>query len=72
MVHVDLIVRNANILTMDPRRPRARELAVLAGQVVAVDDVTGVSASREPLLRRASATRITTWLGTGWRSVSSI
>jgi len=46
MVHVDLIVRNANILTMDPRRPRARELAVLAGQVVAVDDVTGVSADR--------------------------
>ncbi len=37
-MHVDLIVRNANVLTLDERRPRARALAVLAGTVLAVGD----------------------------------
>jgi predicted amidohydrolase YtcJ len=45
-MHVDLIVDNANILTMDERRPRARALAVLAGRLVAVDDVAGLTADR--------------------------
>ncbi|MFP5347052.1 MAG: amidohydrolase [Actinomycetes bacterium] len=61
-MHVDLLVQNANILTLDddPRAQssgqsssgqpsglvRARSLAVLGGQVVAVDDVAGLTADR--------------------------
>jgi predicted amidohydrolase YtcJ len=45
-MHVDLIVKNADILTMDERHPRAHALAVQAGQLVAVDDLTGVTADR--------------------------
>jgi hypothetical protein len=33
----DLLVVNANVLTMDPARPRARSVAVAAGRVIAVD-----------------------------------
>ena len=45
-MHVDLIVRDGDIHTLDDRHPRARELAVLGGQVIAVDDLSGVTADR--------------------------
>lgn len=45
-MHVDLIVRDADIITLDDEHPRARSLAVLAGQVVAVDDLDGLTADR--------------------------
>jgi hypothetical protein len=34
----DLLLVNANALTMDPARPRARSVAVAAGRVLALDD----------------------------------
>lgn len=43
-MYVDLLVRNANIITLDPSRPRARRMAVHHGRVVALDpdeDVRG-------------------------------
>jgi predicted amidohydrolase YtcJ len=33
----DLLLVNANVLTMDPARPRARSVAITAGRIVAVD-----------------------------------
>jgi predicted amidohydrolase YtcJ len=45
-MHVDFIVKNANVLTMDKARPRAQQLAVQAGQLVAVGDVTGITSDR--------------------------
>jgi predicted amidohydrolase YtcJ len=33
----DLLMVNANVLTMDPARPRARSVAVAAGRIVALD-----------------------------------
>ena len=36
--HPELVIRNANIITIDPRRPRAQALAVQNGRFVAVGD----------------------------------
>ena len=35
---IDLLVANANVLTMDPARPRARSVAVSGGRIVALDE----------------------------------
>jgi hypothetical protein len=37
-VLIDLLVANANVLTMDPARPRARSVAVSGGRIVALDE----------------------------------
>src|ERR1700760_4795475 len=34
---VDLLLVNANVLTMDPARPRARSVAAAGGRIIAVD-----------------------------------
>jgi predicted amidohydrolase YtcJ len=34
----DLLITNANVLTMDPARPRARSVAVSGGRIVALDE----------------------------------
>ncbi|WP_190818473.1 amidohydrolase [Saccharopolyspora pogona] len=33
----DLIIRNANVITMDHRRPRARDVAIFGGRIAAID-----------------------------------
>jgi predicted amidohydrolase YtcJ len=38
MRHADLIVTNANLITLDPAQPRATAMAVLGGRIVAVGD----------------------------------
>lgn len=46
-MRLDLIVRDANILTMDEDRPAARSLGVLHGRVVGLDeDIEGLDAAR--------------------------
>ncbi|WP_244292967.1 amidohydrolase [[Micrococcus luteus] ATCC 49442] len=45
-MEVDLLVHNADIITMDEFRPRATSLAVLHGRIVAVGDTAGLSAKR--------------------------
>src|SRR5262245_30050014 len=35
---LDLLLRNAKVLTMDDRRPRARTVGVLHGRIVGLDD----------------------------------
>jgi predicted amidohydrolase YtcJ len=37
-LRLDLILENADVLTMDPRRPRARRIGVLHGRVVGLDE----------------------------------
>ncbi len=39
----DLVIRNANIITIDPRQPRAQSLAVRDGKFVAVGDNDSVN-----------------------------
>src|SRR5687768_13445287 len=41
---VDLLVHNADIITMDDCYPRATSFAVLRGRVVAVDETFGLNA----------------------------
>ena len=41
--HPELIIRNANIITIDPRRSRAQALAVQHGRFIAVGDDETVS-----------------------------
>ena len=41
--HPELLIRNANIITIDPRRPRAQALATRDGRFIAVGDDEGVS-----------------------------
>jgi predicted amidohydrolase YtcJ len=43
-VHIDLLVHNANVITMDPEHPRAHALAVHHGRVLAVDPDTALTA----------------------------
>ncbi len=46
-MRLDLIVRDANVLTMDDDRPTARSLGVLHGRVVGLDeDIDGLHADR--------------------------
>ena len=40
--HPELLIRNANIITIDPRRPRAQALAARDGRFIAVGDDEGV------------------------------
>src|ERR1700722_15875252 len=40
-IEADLLLVNANVLTMDPARPRARSVAVAGGRVVAPDPPPG-------------------------------
>jgi predicted amidohydrolase YtcJ len=37
-VRLDLILDNADVVTLDPRRPRARRVGVLNGRIVGLDD----------------------------------
>lgn len=37
-MHLDLVIENADIVTMDPRRPRAHRVGVLNGRVVGLDE----------------------------------
>lgn len=71
-MHVDLIVRNANVLTMDDQQPRASEFAVLAGLVVAVDNLEGITADHVLDVHGATVTpgfgdahNHTAWFGLG-------
>jgi predicted amidohydrolase YtcJ len=44
-LHADTIIRNANIITMDPTQPRASALAIRGGKFAAVgsnDDISGL------------------------------
>jgi predicted amidohydrolase YtcJ len=50
----DLLLVNANVLTMDPARPRARSVAVTGGRIVALDADPGEPASRVVDLRGAT------------------
>jgi predicted amidohydrolase YtcJ len=51
----DLLLVNANVLTMDPARPRARSVAVTGGRIVALDaDPGGEPARRVVDLRGAT------------------
>jgi predicted amidohydrolase YtcJ len=43
----DLLLVNANVLTMDPGRPRARSVAVAGGRIVALDADPGGRPARE-------------------------
>jgi predicted amidohydrolase YtcJ len=45
-VYVDLLVRNADIITLDPSRPRARSMAVHHGRVLALDPDDGIRGRR--------------------------
>lgn len=45
-MHVDLLVHNADVITMDERRPRARSIAVRRDRVVGLDVDGGVTATR--------------------------
>lgn len=42
-IYADTVIRNANIITIDNRRPRAEALAVLHGRFAAVRDVDDVA-----------------------------
>lgn len=43
-MELDLVLHNANVITVDEARPRARAVAVHAGRIVAVGDETDVAA----------------------------
>ena len=52
---LDLVLRDATVLTMDPRRPRASTVGVWHGLIVGVDEqVAGCRAAREVDLRGAT------------------
>src|ERR671933_1860271 len=38
----ELLIRNANIITLDPRRPRASALAVSGGRITAIGETTEI------------------------------
>src|SRR5919202_5092345 len=38
----DLLIRNANIITLDPRRPRASALAISGGRITAIGETTEI------------------------------
>jgi len=57
-VTADLLLTNANVLTMDPARPRARSVAIASGRILAVgagpDGPSGVQAREVADLRGAT------------------
>jgi len=70
---LDLLLRNANIITMDKRRPRATTLGVWQGRIVGLDDdLDGLGAAEVLDLAGATVTPgfidahcHTTWFGLG-------
>jgi predicted amidohydrolase YtcJ len=45
-LRLDLVLENADVVTLDPRRPRARSMGVLNGRIVGLDDdLDGCTAS---------------------------
>ena len=48
MLHADTIVRNANVITVDPRLPRAQAVAMRGGRFVAVGSNEDVDALKGP------------------------
>ena len=70
---LDLILTNANVLTMDPARPRAHTIGILGSRIVGLDDdVAGLGATEYRDLRGATVTPgfndahcHTTWFGLG-------
>jgi len=64
----DLLLVNANVLTMDPARPRARSVAVAGGRIVALDAGPAGRPARSSTCTerpccRGFMTRTTTWPG---------
>ncbi|MGI9613808.1 MAG: amidohydrolase [Acidimicrobiales bacterium] len=47
---LDLVLDNANVLTIDPARPRAGSIAVAAGRIVGVGDVGVFAGTGTPLI----------------------
>ncbi|HEY2281716.1 MAG TPA: amidohydrolase family protein, partial [Streptosporangiaceae bacterium] len=43
-VPADLLLVNANVLTMDPSRPRAQSVAIAGGRIIALDPAPGLRA----------------------------
>nr|WP_051442024.1 amidohydrolase [Arthrobacter sp. H14] len=74
---LDLLLHNANVLTMDPWRPRATSIGVLGGRILGMDDdVASLTAREEVDLRGACVTPgfidahcHTTWFGLGLAEV---
>lgn len=72
-MQLDLILRNADVVTMDRARPSASDVGILNGQIVGLDDdLSGLSAREERDLRGATVTPgfidahcHTTWFGLG-------
>ncbi|WP_113718215.1 amidohydrolase [Arthrobacter dokdonensis] len=70
---IDLILSNANVITMDPARPAAHTIGVLNGRIVALDDeLRGLGAREHRDLNGATVTPgfndshcHTTWFGLG-------
>lgn len=55
-MHVDLLVRNANIITLDERHPRAHTMAVHHGRVLALDVGSEVTAGTDVDVHGATVT----------------
>ena len=78
-MHIDRILTNADIITMDPDRPTARRLGVLAGRIVGFDDeLDGVSADVVDDLAGATVTPgffdahcHTAWFGLGLAGIDA-
>src|SRR5688500_17643226 len=52
MLHVDLVVTNGNLITLDAARPRASAMAVRGGRIALVGDDRAVSELAGPQTRR--------------------
>ena len=70
-IEADLLLVNANVLTMDPARPRARSVAIAGGRIIALDPGPADLPARE-VADLAGATVLpgfhdatTTWPGSG-------
>jgi predicted amidohydrolase YtcJ len=55
MLHADLVVSNANLVTLDPARPRASAMAVLNGRIERVGDNAEILALAGPQTTRIDA-----------------
>lgn len=51
-MHADLIITGGNLITLDPRRPRALAMAVRDGRILVVGDDRAVTATATPQTRR--------------------
>ena len=76
-MRLDLVLRDANIITLDPNRPAAHSVGVLGGRIVGFDEeLDGCTADREEQLSGATivpgfidAHCHTTWWGLGLSAV---